>query len=92
MAEPGGETFVSKFEKPKDKVLDLTKDNLISEQDLIERIRRLFDEAELPTVIRVNSKQLLEILDHSRRYDGSGTYGSPFADHTVQVIPAKDIR
>jgi hypothetical protein len=70
--------------------LDVTRENLVNETDLIERIRRMFDVGNTPTLIKVNSSQLLEILDNSNRFTGTA-YNSPFCPIDVKVVSLKDI-
>lgn len=93
---PGGETYVSKFEKPKEQpaCLDVTHEHLVNEQVLVERIRREFDQGKNPKRLRVNSSQMMELLFNSPntyKMDTTYFYASPFGDHRIDVIPAKDL-
>lgn len=71
--------------------LDITREAVPTESDLLERIRRMFDEGNNPTQVRITSRQMMDILDNSNRLDGYATYCSPFGDIKIKVVPAKEL-
>lgn len=74
--------------------LDLTKENLVNEASVTELVRRMFDEGQYPTVIKVTSSQMMEIIWPSKwastNVDGC-IYESPFGEHWVDIIPRKEL-
>lgn len=74
--------------------LNVTRDNLVNEQDLVERIRREFDQGKNPKRLLVNSGQMMELLFNSPNTGKDITsyyYESPFGSHRIEVVPAKDL-